>query len=135
MSVSDDEAITYETMRLSWNAAQRVATMTFATGTHLTGKHGAVIAETLSGWVGASSAPFAFLADAKHVTGTDADYRSATGAFFKQHRRDAFIALLNLNPVIAIVAEMFRIGVGLNLKSFPSEEKARAWLRENGVPA
>lgn len=74
MSASDNgSTIDYETMTIAWNGEQRVATMTFTGSTHLTGKHGALIAEALSGWVGASSAPFAFLADAKHVTGTDAD--------------------------------------------------------------
>ena len=40
-----------------------------------------------------------------------------------------------MGPVIRIVAEMFRIGTGVQLKGFSEEAGARAWLRERGIAA
>jgi hypothetical protein len=37
--------------------------------------------------------------------------------------------------VIHIVVEMFRVGTGIQLKTFPGEAAARAWLRTKGIAA
>ncbi len=122
-------------MELQWHPAARLAVLRFTADTSLTGHHGAVLVDSLRRWVGASDEPFALLADAKGVTGTDGAYRTATGDFFGQHRRNACIALINLGPVIRVVAEMFRIGIRLQLKTFADEAAARDWLRTQGIAA
>jgi hypothetical protein len=103
--------------------------------THLVGEDGRVLIESLTGWIGTEGRPFAILADAKGVQGTDADYRSKMGAFFKGHRRTASIALVNMGPVIRIVTEMIRIGTGIELKAFADDAAARGWLRSRGIAA
>ena len=75
------------------------------------------------------------LADAKGLRGTDAEYRASASGFFRKHRDTACIALINLGPVIHVVVEMFRIGTGIQLKTFPDEAAARAWLRTKGIAA
>src|ERR1700722_10628885 len=102
-------------LELRWNAASRVASLRFSADTHLTGKHGAAMVDALTRWIGETKAPFALLADCRGVTGTDAGYRSTTGDFFGAHRDAARIALINLGPVIRVVAEMFRIGIRIHL--------------------
>jgi hypothetical protein len=113
----------------------RLVVVRFAPETSLTGRHGAAIVGALEAVVGAAAEPFALFADAGGVSGTDADYRAVTGGFFGRHRDTARIALVNLGPLIRIVAEMFRVGVGLNMKTFANEEAARAWLRTQGIGA
>ena len=69
------------------------------------------------------------------MSGTDADYRAVTGGFFGQHRDTARIALINLGPIIRIVAEMFRVGIRLQMRTFADEAAARTWLRTQGIGA
>ena len=114
----------------------RLVIARFATPhTTLTGRHGAALVDALKGIVGAGGERFGLLADAAGVTGTDSDYRAATGSFFGQHRDSARIALVNLGPVIRVLAEMFRIGIRLDLRMFADEPAARAWLRAQGIDA
>jgi hypothetical protein len=83
----------------------------------------------------ANGEPFALLADTLGVCATDAEYRAITAKFFRQHRDTAHIALLNLSPFIRVVAEMFRVAIRLQLKTFEDEAAARSWLRTKGVAA
>ena len=105
----------------------------YAPDTNLVGEDGTVLIESLTGWIGTEGTPFAILADAKGVRGTDADYRSKMGAFFKRHSDTAYIALTNMGPVIRIVTEMIRIGTGIRLKAFADDSAARVWLRSQGI--
>ena len=75
------------------------------------------------------------LADAKGLRGTSPEYRASASRFFRKHRDIAFIALINLGPVIHVVVEMFRVGTGIQLKTFADETTARAWLRSKGIAA
>jgi hypothetical protein len=134
-SPTNGDAVTSGSMELRWHPAARLAVLRFTADTSLTGKHGAVLVDSLTGWIGATDGPFALLADAKGVTGTDGGYRTATGDFFGQHRHNARIALINLGPVIRVVAEMFRIGIRLQLRTFADEAAARGWLRTQGIAA
>ena len=122
-------------LELTWHPRSRLAVLRFTAETNLSGEHGQVLVEALGRWIGSSAAPFALLADVKGVSGTDADYRATMGRFLREHRDKAYIALFHLGPLIRMVAEMFRIGIGLRLKAFPDEEAARAWLRERGIAA
>jgi hypothetical protein len=129
------DTVTSGSLELRWDAPSRVASLAFSGETQLTGKHGAAMVDALTRWIGESKETFALLADCRGVTATDAGYRSATGDFFGAHREAARIALVNLGPVIRVVAEMFRIGIRIHLKTFPDEASARAWLRTQGVAA
>ena len=57
------------------------------------------------------------------------------GEAFKQQRHRGVIALTNVGPIIHIVVEMFRIGTGIQLKTFSTEAAAREWLRAKGIAA
>ena len=107
----------------------------YAPDTHLVGEDGTFLVESLASWIGTEVRPFAILANAKGVCGTDADYRSKMGAFFKRHSGTAHIALTNMGPVIRIVTEMIRIGTGIRLKAFSNDSAARGWLRSQGISA
>lgn len=98
----------------------------------LTGAHGRAIVDALEG-VRTDGKRFGLFADTKGVRGTDGDYRAVTGKFFGQHRDTARIALINLGPIIRVVAEMFRVGIGIQMRTFADEAAARAWLRTEGI--
>lgn len=104
-------------------------------GVTVSGSDGRVLIDALARWVGEEPAPFAVLADATGVPGTDAEYRSMVSSFFVGHRDRSYIALVNVGPVLRVVAEMFRIGSGVPVKGFPTEAEARAWLRGRGIAA
>jgi hypothetical protein len=122
-------------MELTWHPGSRLALLRFTAETNLSGEHGQIMVQSLGRWIGSSAAPFALLADAKGVSGTDADYRATMGRFLRGHRDKAYIALFHLGPLIGMVAQMCRIGIGLRLKTFPDEKAARAWLRGQGIAA
>jgi hypothetical protein len=130
---STGHATTSDSMKVAVSAGSRLVTVRFAPNTALTGAHGATMVDALKTVVGARAGRFGLLADARGVTGTDAEYRAVTGDFFREHRDDARVALTNLAPVVRILAEMFRVGIGLQLKTFPDEAAARAWLQTQGV--
>jgi len=111
-----------------------VAVVHYSPDTNLVGEDATVLIGSLTGWIGTEERPFAILADAKGVRGTDADYRSKMGAFFKRHSKTTCIALTNMGPIIRIVTEMIRIGTGIRLKAFADDSAARAWLRGQGIP-
>jgi len=118
-----------------WRPASRIAAVRYTQGTNLNVVDGAFLVDSLTGWIGESAEPFAVLADAAGLHGTDAAYRAKASAFFREHKDEAFIALINLGPVIHIVVEMFRIGTGIQLKTFTDEAAAHAWLRTKGIKA
>jgi hypothetical protein len=122
-------------MEITWHPESRVATVRFTTEVSLTGQHGSALADALERWTATRPEPFALLADAKRVTGTNGDYRAATGRFFGDHRHTARIAVINMSPVIRVVAEMFRVGMRLQMRTFADEAAARAWLRAQGIAA
>ena len=122
-------------IQITLHPESHLAVARFATNTTLTGEHGKLLIDALASLAGASGEPFALLADTAGVSGTNADYRAVTAAFFRQHRGTARIALLNLAPAIRVVAEMFRVALGLDLKTFADEDAARSWLRTKGIAA
>lgn len=113
----------------------RLVVARFVPDACLTGRDARAIVEALESVIGATAGRFALFADIAGVRGTDSDYRAVTGAFFSRHRDTARIALINLGPLIRILAEMFRVGVGLHLRTFADEPAARAWLRTQGIAA
>ena len=130
-----DAVIAVASMELTWHPTSRIAVVRFTSDVSLTGLHGNAIADALGKWAGPTDAPFALLADAARVTGTDADYRAATGRFFGAHRDTARIAVFNMSPLIRVVAEMFRVGIRLQMRTFADEAAARGWLRSQGIAA
>lgn len=122
-----------KTMEIALRPESRLVELRFAPNTSLTGQHGAAIVDALKSVMGTQGDRFALFADAKGVSGTDADYRAVTGQFFGQHRDTARIALINLGPIIRVVAEMFRVGIHLQMRTFDDETAARDWLRAQGI--
>jgi hypothetical protein len=135
MTPSNESTVTSPSTHITWHAPSRVAFVRYALGASLTGPDGPFLVDALTGWIGTAGEPFAVLADAKGLQGTNAEYRASASRFFRQHRDHAFIALINLGPVIHVVVEMFRVGTGIQLKTFPDEAAARSWLRTKGIAA
>jgi hypothetical protein len=127
--------VTSPSTEITWDPRTRVAVVRYTPGASLAGPDGPFLVDALTGWIGTSGEPFAVLADAKGLRGTDAEYRASVSRFFRQYRDHAFIALTNVSAVIHVVVEMFRIGTGIQLKTFPDEAAARSWLRKNGIAA
>ncbi len=132
---SDDCHIKSPSLDISWSPARRLAIARFAPGIGLKAEEGTLLVESLEGWVGADGKPFGLLAETRGVTGADANYRSITRPFFEAHRDSAFVAVTHLGGVLGVIAEMFRVATGLQLKSFANDADARAWLRSRGVAA
>jgi hypothetical protein len=132
---SNESTVTSPSTRITWHAPSRVAFVRYTLGASLMGPDGPFLVDALTGWIGTAGEPFAVLADAKGLQGTNAEYRASASRFFRQHRDHAFIALINLGPVIHVVVEMFRVGTGIQLKTFPDEAAARTWLRTKGIAA
>jgi hypothetical protein len=127
--------ITSASTEISWSADQRVAGVRYTVDATLTREDGDFLVEALTGWIGVEGEPFAVFADAAGLRGTDGEYRARASGFFREHRDVAFIALVNLGPVIQVVVELFRLGTGIQLKTFASEAAARSWLRTKGIAA
>jgi len=133
--VSAAAEVTCASTGIAWSPEQRVAHVRYTRGATLTSTDGDFLVDALTSWVGGEGEPFAVLADAAGLHGTDAAYRAKASGFFRQHRGTAFIALTNVGPVIHVVVELFRVGTGIQLKTFPSEVAARTWLRAKGIAA
>jgi hypothetical protein len=129
------ETVTTGPIVLTWDADARLAIIHFEREAQATGRDAVVLVDAMTGWIGTEGKPFGLLGDGGKLSGLDAEYRSAWGSFLRHHREDSHTAFFNMNAVVRIAAEMFRIGTGLRLKAFAGEEEARAWLRENGIPA
>jgi hypothetical protein len=131
----EDSVTTCGSMELTLHPGSRLVVLRFVTDTSLTGDHGVALVGAMRRVIGAPGERFALLADCKGAHSTDADYRASTGDFFLHHRDTARIALFNLGPIIRVVADMFRVGIGLQLKTFTEHAAARAWLRKEGIDA
>jgi hypothetical protein len=127
--------VTSSSTEITWSAEERVASVRYTSGSTLTAGEGDFLVEALTGWIGTKGEPFAVFADAAGLQGTDAEYRAKASGFFRQHRDTAFIALINLGPVIHVVVELFRVGTGIQLKTFANEASARSWLQSKGIAA
>jgi hypothetical protein len=127
--------VTSDSTTITWHPGSRVAVVRYTAGASLVAADGAFLADALTGWIGTEGKPFAVLADGTGLRGTDAEYRASAHGFFRRHRSTSCIALIHLGPVIRIVVEMFRLGTGIQLKEFASEDAARAWLRTKGIAA
>jgi hypothetical protein len=130
---ANGDTVVSDTTEIHWEPQSRVASVRYADGASLTGPDGPFLVDALTGWIGADGTPFAVLADAKGLRGTNAGYRASASRFFRQHRDTAYIALINVGPVIHVIVEMFRVGTGIQLKTFGAELTARAWLRTKGI--
>jgi hypothetical protein len=122
-------------MEINWDSASRLALIRFPANTTLTGRDAEFLIEALRSWIGVEHKPFAILADATGVRGADAEYRANTTKFYRQYRNELFIALVNVGPFVRVLAEMFRVGSGLQVKAFAGKAEARAWLLEKGIAA
>jgi hypothetical protein len=130
-----ESTVTSPSTEIAWHAQSRIALVRYTSGASLTGPDGPFLIDALTGWIGTAGEPFAVVAYAQGLLGTNAEYRAQVSRFFRRHRDHAFIALLNPGPVIHVVVEMFRIGTGIQLKTFADEAAARSWLRTKGIAA
>jgi hypothetical protein len=121
--------------KIAWDPPSRVATSRYTLDACLSVADGDFLVDALTGWIGADGAPFALLADATGLGGSDAPYRAKTGEFFRRHIGTGFIAIFNMAPIIQVVGEMFRVGTGVALETFATEALARMWLRTKGIAA
>lgn len=131
--MSDLEKVTVGSAEMDWDADSRVAILRFTGETHAGRQEAVLLVEALTRWIGTEGKTFGLLGDGGKLSGVDSEYRSVWGAFFKQHRGDSFTAFYNMSPVVRIVAEMFRIGTGVQMKAFADEMHARSWLRKRGI--
>jgi hypothetical protein len=129
------EKVTTGAIEMTWDPEARLAVIRFVRATQATGKDAVAMVDALTGWIGTEGKPFGLLGDGGRLSGLDAEYRSVWGAFMRRHRDDANVAFFNMNAIVRIAAEMFRIGTGLRLKAFANEAEARTWLRDNGIAA
>jgi len=127
--------LTSASSEISWEPETRLARVRYTPGATLTLKDSDFLVQALTGWIGAEGEPFAVLAYASGLRGTDAEYRAKTSAFFRRYRDIGYIALIDVGPVIRIVVELFRVGTGIQLKTFTSEAAAHEWLRTMGIAA
>jgi hypothetical protein len=135
MTLAEETGVESTSTSVTWDRASRVAFVRYAAGITLTRDDGAFLVDALTSRIGEAGEPFGVLADAAGLHGTDAEYRAKASSFFREHRDTAFIALINVGPVIHVVVEMFRVGTGIRLKTFGSEAAARVWLRTKGIHA
>ena len=120
---------------MTWDPDARLAVLRFARETTTTGPNAVVLVDALSRWIGTEGKAFGLLGDGGKLRGVDAEYRAVWSKFMGRHRADSFVAFFNMSAIVRIAAEMFRIGTGLHLKAFATEEDARKWLREVGIGA
>jgi hypothetical protein len=121
--------VTSGSTEITWDSVKRVADVRYTAGATLTRKDGDFLVDALTGWVGSRGEPFGVFADAAGLGGTDGEYRARASEFFRKRRETVAIALINLGPVIHVVVELFRLGTGIQLKTFANEAAARSWLR------
>jgi len=133
--MGDSDSVANASTEIRWDPGSRVASVRYTAGVTLTAPDGPFLVDALTGWVGTERQPFAVLADAAGLRGTNAEYRATASRFFRQHRDHACIAILNASPVVHVIVEMFRLATGIQLKSFADEADARAWLRTRGIAA
>jgi hypothetical protein len=129
------DRVTAGSAEMTWDAEARLATLSFARETSTTGADAIVLVDSLKRWIGTDGTPFGLLGDGGKLRGVDAEYRSVWSTFLRQHREDSYTAFFNMSAVVRIASEMFRIGTGLKLKAFATEQDARAWLRGAGIDA
>ena len=130
------EKATSRGITLTWDPETRLAILRFEHETQATGQDARVLVDAFRGWIGTMGEPFALLGDGDKLSGLDAEYRNIWANFLMENRDRLYTAFFNMNPIIRIAADMFRVGTGLNIKAFGAqEESARAWLREQGIPA
>ena len=129
------DKVTTGAIEMTWDPDSRLAMIRFERETQATGNDAIVLVQALTGWIGTDRKAFGLLGDGGKLSGLDAEYRSVWGGFLRQHRADCYVAFFNMNAIVRIAAEMFRIGTRLQLKAFASEPEARSWLRDSGIPA
>jgi hypothetical protein len=129
------EKFSNESLEITWNPESRLVCLRFHRGAKGTREDAALIAGSMTVWVGSDGKPFGLLADARNLSGMETEYRAIMGGFFKQHRNHSVIAVYNMGPLIRVGAEMFRIGTGTQLKGFATEPEARSWMRKMGITA
>lgn len=129
------ERITVRSIVMTWEPKGRLAHIFFTAPTDAHGEDAQALTSQLTAWLGPTVQPFGLLGDGGKLARLDAAYRSTWGRFFKAHRDQAHLAFYNMNPVVRLAAEMFRLGTGIDMKAFATEEEARAWLRQHAIGA
>jgi hypothetical protein len=120
---------------MTWDPEARLAHITFTAPTQAGGEDARVLVEAITTWVGSEGKTFGLLGDGGKLADLDAEYRTTWGRFFKAHRGHCHLAFYQMNVLVRVAAEMFRVGTGIDMKAFATEEEARAWLKSKGIGA
>lgn len=129
------ERVAIRTIRLTWDPEARLAHITFTAPTQARGEDARTLVDALTKLVGTEGKPFGLLGDGGKLAKLDAEFRATWSRFFKAHREEVHVAFYDQSPIIRVSADMFRLGTGVDLKSFATEAEARTWLRRRGIPA
>jgi hypothetical protein len=132
---SDDDAwkVSTDKLQIRWDPGTRVAVARVEPGVRLGAKDAADLVNAVTGWTSTSSSqPFAVLADGGGGHETDGKYRATLSTFIRGHGETATVTFYNLGPHLDIVVEMLRVGTGIPVHAFATQEEARAYLRSRG---
>jgi hypothetical protein len=110
----------------SWNPDRRFLDLLFSTP-DVGGDDAEQLIRAVREWVGLEQ-QFAVLVDCSVVRGVDSAYRRRSWEFLRFCRPRARIATYGAAPVLRVLIDMFRVGTGVELRSFPDTRAARAWL-------
>lgn len=127
------DRVTVHTITMTWDPAARLAHIFFTAPTQATGEDARALVAAITAWVGTEGKPFGLLGDGGKLGAISAEYRATWGRFFKEHRGHSHLAFYSMTPIIRLAAEMFRIGTGLDMRAFATEEEARSWLKAKGI--
>ncbi len=133
--MTDVVEVANESTQLSWLSEPRLVRVRYTRDAVLESKDGDFLVDALTSWIGRGRVPFAVFADAEGLEGVDAEYRAKAGAFFREHHDTGVIALINLGPIVRVVAELFRVATSIQMRTFASEDAARSWIRTKGIAA
>src|SRR5580692_11013127 len=76
MTVPSQSTVTSPSTEITWHVPSRVAFVRYSPGVVLTSKDARFLTDALMGWAGPGGEPFAVLADAAGLGGTDGEYRA-----------------------------------------------------------
>lgn len=127
------DRVTVRTITMTWDPESRLAHIFFTAPTQATGEDAKALVAVIERWVGPDGEPFGLLGDGGKLGAISAEYRATWGRFFKAHRERGHLAFYNMNAAVRVAAEMFRLGTGVDMKAFATEQEARAWFKGKGI--
>lgn len=139
-SIDDDRvSVDLNGIELTWWPSDRLARMAFSEDNQTPdGADARIVSAQLEQWV-AGGEPWGFLVDCSSIETAQAGWRNLFSKFFNEHRVASRIAWYGASPHMQVVIRMFATGLRasgpLIGEPFATEDEARAFLREQGIPA